>query len=255
MGRAVLIIDTDPQANATIGLGIHPDSLQKHIYQYYMYQCSKSPVLLSDYIVKSISGIDIVPSHLDLIGAEAYLYKNPERYYILKQGIAPIKNRYDHILIDTPPFLGQFLINGMIAADYSVLVFSSDIFALAGYDHMNLVMHDIQEILGNEIRIGMALLNRWNNQDTKSLPFWEKIRHVCGLMPNEKQDTLYEIRTQLENRIRVEIPEVVIIPEGKEVAHSLKQGIPLATITPNDPAMVGFEKAAAIIDSWNTGRR
>ena len=104
MGRTVLVIDTDPQANATLGLGVYPDSLQKHIYQYYMQRCSSSPdsVLLSDFIIKTMSGIDLVPSHLDLVGAEAILYKNPDRYHILKRGIDVIKNRYDHILVDTP---------------------------------------------------------------------------------------------------------------------------------------------------------
>lgn len=257
MGRSVLVIDTDPQANATLGLGVYPDSLQKHIYQYYIQRCSPDPdsVLLSDFIIKTVSGIDLVPSHLDLVGAEAILYQNPARYQILKKGIDVIKNRYDHILIDTPPFLGQFLMNGMIAADHSVMVFSSDTFAIAGYDHINLVIQDIKEILGIDIHISMAILNRWDNPCGKTETFLEKIQHLFGLTTEEKPDSLQDIRTQLENRIKVEIPEVVIVAEGREVSLSLKQGVPLITLAPDDPAMPGFKQAASVIDSWKTGGR
>ncbi len=257
MGRSVLVIDTDPQANATLGLGVYPDSLQKHIYQYYTQKCSPAPdsVLLSDFIIKTVSGIDLVPSHLDLVGAEAILYQNPARYQILKKGIDVIKNRYDHILIDTPPFLGQFLMNGMIAADHSVMVFSSDTFAIAGYDHINLVIQDIKEILGIDIHISMAILNRWDNPCGKTETFLEKIQHLFGLTTEEKPDSLQYIRTQLENRIKVEIPEVVIVAEGREVSLSLKQGVPLITLAPDDPAMPGFKQAASVIDSWKTGGR
>lgn len=257
MGRSVLVIDTDPQANATLGLGVYPDSLQKHIYQYYIQRCSPAPdsVLLSDFIIKTVSGIDLVPSHLDLVGAEAILYQNPARYQILKKGIDVIKNRYEHILIDTPPFLGQFLMNGMIAADHSVMVFSSDTFAIAGYDHINLVIQDIKEILGIDIHISMAILNRWDNPCGKTETFLEKIQHLFGLTIEEKPDSLQDIRTQLENRIKVEIPEVVIVAEGREVSLSLKQGVPLITLAPDDPAMPGFKQAASVIDSWKTGGR
>lgn len=257
MGRSVLVIDTDPQANATLGLGVYPDSLQKHIYQYYIQRCSPAPdsVLLSDFIIKTVSGIDLVPSHLDLVGAEAILYQNPARYQILKKGIDVIKNRYDHILIDTPPFLGQFLMNGMIAADHSVMVFSSDTFAIAGYDHINLVIQDIKEILGIDIHISMAILNRWDNPCGKTETFLEKIQHLFGLTTEEKPDSLQDIRIQLENRIKVEIPEVVIVAEGREVSLSLKQGVPLITLAPDDPAMPGFKQAASVIDSWKTGGR
>ncbi|HOJ96368.1 MAG TPA: AAA family ATPase [Methanospirillum sp.] len=257
LGRRVLIIDTDPQANATLGLGVYPESLQKHIYHYYIQQSTspQSSPPLSDFIIKTISGIDIVPSHLDLVGAEAVLYQNPNRYHILKNGIQQIKNRYDHILIDTPPFLGQFLMNGMIAADYSVMVFSSDIFAIAGYDNITLVIRDIKEILGINIHIGMAILNRWNNPSEKKETLLEKIQHLFGLKPEDKPGSLQEIRNELEKRIQTEIPEIVIIAEGKEVSQSIKKGIPLITMAPDDPAMPGFTRAASIIDSWRIGGR
>jgi hypothetical protein len=142
----------------------------------------------------------------------------------------------------------------MIAADNSVMVFSSDIFALSGYDHVNQIISDINEILGIKIKIGMAILNRWDIHLAKTETFWDKVQQMFGGMPEARTDTLQEIRTQLEKRVSVEIPDVVIISEGKEVSHSLKQGIPLITLAPEDPALPGFSKAASIIDSWKSGR-
>jgi chromosome partitioning protein len=255
MGRKVLVIDTDPQANATLGLGVYPESVHKNIYHYYMARCnsSESEVALKDYIIKTVSGIDLVPSHLDLVGAEAILYQNSDRYRILESGIAPLKKVYDYILIDTPPFLGQFLMNGMIAADYSVIVFSSDTFAMAGYDHINLVIGDINEILGIKIKIGMAILNRWKAPSVKTVTLFEKIQQIFGQVKEEKPDSLQEIRNYLEKRIRVEIPEVVIVREGTEVSQSIKQGIPLITLAPEDAALPGFIEAANMIEKWESG--
>jgi len=254
MGRSVLIIDTDPQANATLGLGVYPESVQKNIYHYYIQRCSSEPEIpLSDYIIKTVSGIDLVPSHLDLIGAEAVLYQNPSRYYILATGIDPIKSKYDHILIDTPPLLGQFLMNGMIAADHSVIVFSSDTFAIAGYDHLNLVISDIKEILGIQVHIDMAILNRWTHPRENSDTFTAKLKNILGFNQNIKPDSMQEIQNQLESRIKVEIPEVVMVAEGKEISRSIKQGVPLITMAPEDPSLSGFKKAAEIIDTWKSG--
>jgi chromosome partitioning protein len=255
MGRSVLIVDTDPQANATLGLGVYPESVYKNIYHYYLQQCSdkKNSIPLSEYIIKTVSGIDLIPSHLDLVGAESILYQNPERYHILSHGIAPLKMKYDHILIDTPPFLGQFLMNGMIASDKSVIVFSSDIFAIAGYDHLNLVISDIKDVLGIKIHIGMAILNRWMESKEKSDSFISRLASFFNMNIETKMSSLQEIRNQLESRVRIDIPEVVLVAEGKEISRSIKQGIPLITLAPDDPAVPGFTQASKIIDGWITG--
>ena len=117
------------------------------------------------------------------------------------------------------------------------------------------MIQDIKEILGIDIHISMAILNRWDNPCGKTETFLEKIQHLFGLTTEEKPDSLQDIRTQLENRIKVEIPEVVIVAEGREVSLSLKQGVPLITLAPDDPAMPGFKQAASVIDSWKTGGR
>lgn len=252
MGRSVLVIDTDPQANATLGLGVHPETIERNIYQYYMNWCNGTPddTQLSEYIIKTVSGIDLVPSHLDLVGAEPFLYQHADRYHILDKGIQDLHEQYDNILIDTPPFLGQFLLNGMIAADRSILVFSPDTFALAGYDHLSLIIRDISEVLGVSVEIGMAILNRWNNNSEKQVSLRDKIYSLVGIKSRNETETKSEIKNLLEKRIQVEIPEVVVISEGKDISRAIQLGIPLITLSPEDPALPGFEHAARIIEQW-----
>lgn len=187
------------------------------------------------------------------MGAEAVLYQNPDRYHILSSGITQIKNRYDYIFIDTPPFLGQFMINGMIAADHSVMVFSPDTFAIAGYDHLNLIIQDISDILNKKIHIGMAILNRWGSPEEKPKSLSEKFYKFFGIETKEKNNSLQDIRTCLETRVRVEISEVVIVQEGNEIPQSHRQGIPLIILAPDDPAVQGFQIASGIIEKWRTG--
>jgi len=252
LGKSVLIIDTDPQANATLGLGVYPETIQRSIYQYYLHRCNQTAneISISEYIIKTISGIDLVPSHLDLIGAEPLLYQFTDRYYILSSGIAPLKSRYDYILIDTPPFLGQFVLNAMIAADRSVVVFSPDTFALAGYNHLLLIINDISEMLGRKVKIDMAILNRWPRLEDMNETFLDKIHNLFRKKSGDETDGEQEIRDQLEKRVKMEIPETVIVPEGRHISQSIKQGVPLVVLSPNDPSLQGFREAASIIDGW-----
>ena len=207
-------------------------------------------VSLSDYIIKTISGIDLIPSHLDLVGVEPVLYQYPDRYFLLSSGITTLKSGYDFILIDTPPFLGQFVLNAMIAADRLILVFSPDTFALAGYNHLLLIKDDISEMLGKSVRIDMAILNRWPQSSDSKDTILDKIYTFIGKKKEDKYELGREIRDLLEKRVRVEIPEVVTIREGTHISQSLKQGIPLSILAPDDPTMAGFREASGIIDKW-----
>nr|WP_245926465.1 AAA family ATPase [Methanospirillum lacunae] len=246
-GRRVLVIDTDPQANATLGLGIHPDTPARNIYHYYSSQNSPDtdPVSLASLIIRTISNIDLIPSHLDLVGAESLLYQNPERYEILAREVASLKDRYDHILIDTPPFLGQFLLNGIIAADRTVIVFSPDSFALNGYENIRLILSDIEEILNKKIQIKMAVLNRWSLPVSEQ-SFFSKIS--ARFTRQTKSDQTEEIKHILEDQMKREVGLVIQVPESQQVGLSNRRGMPLAFSHPEDPAAKAFEQIAQALD-------
>lgn len=244
-------MDTDPQANATLGLGIHPGTPARTIYQFYIDQCTQDePLHLSEYICRTVSGIDLVPSHLDLIGAEPALYHYPHRYEILGREISHIKDRYDHILIDTPPFLGQFMINGLIAADRNVLVFSPDSFSLNGFENIRLIISDIEELLGKKIQIHMAVLNRWYSPPDNP-GILEKLKHMFTRASPDHGVPGDEIRNLMENQLLRDIPTIIKVPDSRLITDSQKNGMPLAFSQPDDLAAQAFAQIAEHLD---TGR-
>ncbi|MDD1728292.1 MAG: AAA family ATPase [Methanospirillum sp.] len=248
-GRRVLVIDTDPQANATLGLGIHPDTPAHNIYHYYASQSSpeSEPISLSSLIIRTVSGIDLIPSHLDLVGAEPLLYQNPDRYELLTREIPGLKERYDHIFIDTPPFLGQFVLNAIIAADRTVLVFSPDSFALNGYENIRLIITDIEEVLGKDIRIEMAVLNRWGSP-RHEYSLFSKISAILGKKEQNMLNQGEDMQRILEEQMKREVGTVIQVPESQQVGVSNRRGMPLAFSYPDDPAAKAFAHIAQELD-------
>jgi chromosome partitioning protein len=181
------------------------------------------------------------------VGAEPVLYHYPERYNILTKEISTIKSRYDHILIDTPPFLGQFVLNGLIAADKNILVFSPDSFAWNGYENIRLILTDIEEFLGKKITIHMAILNRWDRAECRLSPL-DRIYAFMGRKNYSRGDQGDEIKTIVENQMRQDIGIVFLVPESREVIESNRRGMPLAFSNPEDPAALTFASIAEILD-------
>ena len=171
-GKNVLVVDVDPQANATSGLGINPDSLKASMYDLFMGKCpGYQPVTINDIIQKTKSGIDIAPSSLELVGAEPFLYTTEERAKMLSDILLPVKNKYDYILVDTPPSMGQFVINGLVASDHTVVTFDRGVFALHGLHTLMTIFSDIKEIIGNPITPDLAILTRWDCKEKEKSGF------------------------------------------------------------------------------------
>lgn len=204
---------------------------------------------MSDLIIKTVSGIDLVPSHLDLVGAEPLLYSNPDRFTLLAQGISTIKEHYDHILIDTPPFLGQFLLNGMYAADKIAIVFSPDGFALQGYDNIRLILKDIEEILRKKISLDMAILNRWSDPiNNKGL--FDRIS-LLFQKGQTRIDPSDELKKLIRAEVSHEISHIFEVPDSHMIGVSNKRGIPLALLEPDDPAGMAYDAIAEyIVREW-----
>ena len=122
-----LIVDADPQANATSGLGLDPNN-SKNIYD-----CLINEVDPSDLISKTENpNLDILPSHIDLVGAELEMINLPNREHKLKQSLEKIKDRYDFIIIDCSPSLGLITVNSLTAADSVIIPVQCEYFALEG---------------------------------------------------------------------------------------------------------------------------
>lgn len=151
LGKFVLLVDMDPQANATSGLGIDYNNLAKGIYEALIGEQNLRDVILNT----TISGYKIAPATLNLAGANVELVNLENREFKLEQSLLPIRNDYDYILIDCPPSLGLLTINSMVAAEKLLIPVQAEYYALEGLGQLintiNLIKNNIKpnlEILG-----------------------------------------------------------------------------------------------------------
>ncbi len=127
-GRRVLLVDLDPQANASAGIGVRVGEGDKHVYHTLL-----EPQLVTDIVRQTaIPNLSIVPSHADLAGAAVELVNEEAREYRLSQALERLRHEYDYILIDCPPSLGLLTVNGLVAADHVLIPTQAEYYALEG---------------------------------------------------------------------------------------------------------------------------
>jgi len=153
-GKQVMLIDLDPQANATSGIGINKHDIQKSTYHILLEELK-----LSDIIQKTIvNNLILAPSNLDLTGAEVELVGALGREYRLKRALQAEKNNYDFMIIDSPPSLGLLTINGLCAADSVIIPVQCEYYALEGLTQLHNTIRLVKENLNPNLNIEGVLL-------------------------------------------------------------------------------------------------
>ncbi len=148
--KKVLIIDADPQANTTSGLNFSPDNDQKRT----LYEVMIGTIDIHDALIQTeLANLQMIPSHINLVGAEIEMIETPERESILKQRLAPIRNDYDYIIIDCSPSLGLITINSLTAADSVMIPVQPEFFALEGLGKLLQTVRLVQ----NQINTGLTI--------------------------------------------------------------------------------------------------
>jgi len=158
--KSVLLVDIDPQANATSGIGIAPD---EQIYS--TYELLMDDVPIEEVVTKSkVPYLDIIPSHIRLVGAEVELVEVPSRESRLKQKLSKIKDNYDIIFIDCPPSLGLLTLNALTAADSVLIPIQCEYYALEGLSQLLNTIHLVQKSLNPGLSIEGVLLTMYDNR-------------------------------------------------------------------------------------------
>jgi len=194
-----LLVDADPQANATSGVGFDPNDITKSIYE-----CMVDGTKAEDIIINTnIAFLDLIPSHIDLVGAEVEMINLPNRENKMKDALLQIKDRYDFIIIDCSPSLGLITVNSLTASNSVIIPVQCEYFALEGLGKLLNTIKIIQSRLNQELEIEGILL------------------------------TMYDVRLRLSNQVVEEVQlhfqQMVfdtIIPRNVKLSESPSFGIP-----------------------------
>ncbi len=195
-----LLIDADPQSNSTSGLGFDPREIKAGVYD-----CMVNGIKAEDTIIKTeISFLDLLPSAIDLVGAEVEMINLENREMKMKESLAGVKQVYDFIIIDCSPSLGLITVNSLTAADSVIIPIQCEYFALEGLGKLLQTIKVIQKRLNPELEIEGMLL------------------------------TMYDLRIRLANQVvdevKMHFPDMVfdtIIPRNVKLGESPSYGVPV----------------------------
>lgn len=177
--KKVLLLDADPQANASSGLGVDIAEIDSSIYN-----CLIDHTDIRESIYTTdISGLDIVPSHIDLVGAEIEMLNLPNREKVLSDLLNPLKDEYDYILIDCSPSLGLITVNALTAADSVIIPVQCEYFALEGISKLLNTIKIIKTKLNPRLEIEGFLLTMFDGRLRLANQIYEEVkRHFQELV-------------------------------------------------------------------------
>jgi chromosome partitioning protein len=188
--KKVLLIDADPQANASSGLGIDVESVE-----FGTYQVLEHTISAKETIVKTTSpNVDLIPAHIDLVAIEIELVDKQEREYMLKKSLVDIKNDYDYIIIDCAPSLGLITLNSLVAADSVIIPIQCEYFALEGLGKLLNTIKSVQNIHNTDLDIEGLLLTMFDSRLRLSNQVVDEVRkHFSSMV----FDTIIRRNTRL----------------------------------------------------------
>ena len=158
--KKVLLIDADPQANASSGLGIDIESVKVGSYQVLEHTSSAKDAILKT----SSPNLDIIASHIDLVAIEIELVDKERREYMLKESLEEIRDAYDYIIIDCAPSLGLITLNSLVAADSVIIPIQCEYFALEGLGKLLNTIKSVQKIHNKDLDIEGLLLTMFDSR-------------------------------------------------------------------------------------------
>jgi chromosome partitioning protein len=216
--RKVLTIDIDPQGNTSSGLGIDKNRLKNTIYQMIIGECSFEDCRITSDIVPNL---DILPSNVNLAGAEIELIGIEGREYILKKHIDPIRDEYDFIIIDCPPSLNTLTVNAMTTADTVLVPIQCEFYALEGLTQLIHTINLVKQRLNPKLEMEGVVFTMFDARTNLSLQVVENVKE------NLKQN-IYK----------------TIIPRNVRLAEAPSHGLPITLYDSKSAGAEGYRQLA-----------
>ncbi|MBQ8896596.1 MAG: ParA family protein [Clostridia bacterium] len=171
-GRSVLFIDSDPQGNATSGIGIKKRSISGSVYDLLIGRLKWDEAVIKT----NVRGLSIIPSSMNLVGAELELVDESDREFKLKKALADADGRFDYIIIDCPPSLGLLTINSLTAAKQVVIPVLCEYYSLEGLSQLTATIKQIKKLYNPEIELLGVLVNMFDGRLNLSIAVLEEIK-------------------------------------------------------------------------------
>ena len=199
-GKKVLTIDTDPQGNTTSGLGVDKDELKNTVYELMLDECT-----IKESLVKTeFENLDLIPSNVNLAGAEIELLGINEKEYILKNAVDYIKDDYDFVIIDCPPSLNMLTVNALTTANTVLVPIQCEYYALEGLSQLLHTISLVKERLNENLQIEGVVFTMYDARTNLSLQVVENVK-------NNLDTTIYK----------------PIIPRSVRLAEAPSHGLPI----------------------------
>lgn len=216
-GKKVLLVDIDPQGNATSGVGVDKRELDETIYELFVGQTTLEDCLLeTDFL-----NLSVVPANINLSGAEIDLIDTEEREYHLKNILAPIRDNYDFILIDCPPSLNMLTVNAMTAADTVLVPIQCEYYALEGLSQLIHTINLVKRRLNPDLQLEGVVFTMYDARTKLSMQVVENVKQTL-------KENIYN----------------TIIPRSIKLAEAPSYGMPITAYAPTSPGADAYRLLA-----------
>ncbi len=172
LGKRVLVVDSDPQSNATTGLGIDKRALEATLYEVLLDQAGADEARVKT----SAPGVDILPATVELTGADLELVDAPRREFRLRDALRSVRDQYDLVLIDCPPSLGLLTLNALVAADGVLIPIQCEFYALEGYSQLLKTVLRVRGSFNQALAIEGVLLTMYDGRTANSAQVADEVR-------------------------------------------------------------------------------
>ena len=224
-GKKVLVIDMDPQGNCTSGFGIRKNELENTLYELIIGECTLRECIMN---VNSVKNLKIIPSNVNLAGAEINLLDLNDREYVLKNEIDYIKDNYDYIIIDCPPSLNMLTVNALTTADSVLVPIQCEYYALEGISQLINTIDLIHDRLNENL----------------------KIEGVVFTMFDARTNLSTDVVKNVQDNLDVKVYDS-IIPRNVRLAEAPSNGLPINIYDPSSTGAKSYKNLAKEIMEGN----